>query len=385
MNQHSVVNWRNILLGLLVLAAVIIAFLIGFYGRDWVGNQPNISLAVQAFDILRKNAYNDLPAPPALQYGMIRGMLQAYNDPYTSFYEPPQHAVQTDQLAGKFGGIGVRLERDAAGYFRLYPTSDSPASKAGIADGDRLISVDAVEMPAGVDQTLVEAAIRGPVGTKVSLVVTQPPDFSKSRHLTITRAEFALPSMTWNILPDQPQVGIIHISIMADTTPKELTNAIVKLKTLGAVYFILDLRNNGGGLLDTGIDVARLFLRQGLVINEQYRNQPVVPFQVDKPGILADLPLVVLVNQGSASAAEITAGALQAQNRAKLVGTTTYGKDTIQEVFELKDASSLHVTVAHWWIPGIKVPLTPDIAIQEGPQTDNQVKAAVQELLTARP
>jgi carboxyl-terminal processing protease len=378
-------TWRNIISGLLILAAILVAFLIGFFGRDWVSNQPDMSIAVEAFDILNKNGYNDIPQPPALQYGMIRGMLQAYNDPFTTFYEPPQHAVQTDQLAGKFGGIGVRLERDAAGFFRMYPTPDSPASKAGVLDADRLVSVGGVSMPAGVDQTDVEAAIRGPVGPKVTLVVAQPPDFTKTRQLTITRAEFALPSMTWNLLADHPQIGIIHISIMADTTPQELVDAVAKLKTQGATSFILDLRNNGGGLLDTGINVARLFLRQGLVINEQYRGRPVQPFNVEKPGVLADVPIVVVVNENTASAAEIAAGALQSQKRARLVGATTYGKDTIQEVYELKDGSSLHVTVAHWLIPGIEVPLTPDLVVKQDPQVDSQVDAAVQVLTTLHP
>ena len=132
--------------------------------------------------------------------------------------------------------------------------------------------------------------------------------------------------------------------------------------------FVIDLRNNPGGLLDAGVNIARLFLKDGDVLAQQYRGQEVETFQVEQPGSLSDLPVVILVNHGSASSAEIIAGALQVHQRAYLVGESTFGKDTIQLVFNLSDSSSMHVTAARWWIPGLEPPvggngLQPDVLI----------------------
>jgi carboxyl-terminal processing protease len=155
-----------------------------------------------------------------------------------------------------------------------------------------------------------------------------------------------------------------------------------------AQVFILDLRDNYGGLLTAGVDTARLFLSEGEIIQQQYRDQEIETFRVEKAGKLMDIPLAILVNHNTASAAEIIAGSLQANQRAKLIGTPTYGKDSIQLVFDLADGSSLHVTSAQWWIPGLSYPLggsglQPDIVVEEvAPQgPDPVIQAAIQSLL----
>jgi carboxyl-terminal processing protease len=158
------------------------------------------------------------------------------------------------------------------------------------------------------------------------------------------------------------------------------------LQTRHAAYFVLDLRNNPGGLLSAGVDIARLFLKDGLIMQQQYKGKDVETFRVDKPGPLDAIPLVVLVNHNSASAAEIIAGALKVNKRASLIGTSTFGKDTIQLVYDLQDGSSLHVTSAHWWIPGLDPPLggnglQPDIPISpdlENTTPDPFIQAAIQ-------
>ena len=194
----------------------------------------------------------------------------------------------------------------------------------------------------------------------------------------------ALPSTTWNLAPQDLRIGIIRVSVISATSADEVSKAAADLKQRGATYFILDLRNNGGGLLDGGIDVARSFLKSGMVIRQQYRGEAVRDYSVDKPGPLAELPLVVWVNQNTASAAEIIAGALQAQKRAQLVGTQTYGKDSIQLVFNLQDGSSLYVTAAHWWIPGFENGLEghglqPDRSVKDDPTNNSAlVQAAVE-------
>jgi carboxyl-terminal processing protease len=145
---------------------------------------------------------------------------------------------------------------------------------------------------------------------------------------------------------------VLRINIIAEPTPQELLKAVEQLQQRGATHFALDLRDNGGGLLDSGIETVRLFLDEGTVIEQQYKNKSKQRLEVETPGPLVDIPLLVLVNQNTASAAEIIAGALQAHGRASLIGTHTFGKDTIQFVLELSDKSSLQVTTARWWIPG---------------------------------
>lgn len=366
----------------LVLSIGLLIFSAGFAVRGLLDRQTSdLEILQQAKSILEQNALKDLPQPPALEYGMIKGMVQANNDPYTVFVDPPQHQLEINTLEGKFGGIGVRIERDSQNFVRIYPLPGSPALKAGIQDGDRLLKVEDLSLDASTDIAKVEAAMRGPVGKKANIVIGHAPDF-QAVNLSIEREEIGIPSLTYNLVPEEPKVGIMHVNVIAATTPDEIKAAVKEMSAKGAGYFILDLRNNGGGLVDAGIETARLFLKDGIVIEQQYKGKAVQSYPVEKAGELSDLPLAVLVNQGTASAAEIIAGALQSHQRARLVGADTYGKDVIQLVFDLKDGSSLHVTAAKWWVPGFPVPLKPDIkAAEDGNNPNLAVMAAVKALV----
>jgi carboxyl-terminal processing protease len=372
---------KSFFLTLLVAAVIAAAFLAGFFVRDRLVEQMRRPILEQVFDLIKNHGLQPLPENPAIEYGMIRGLLQAYNEPHTYFVEPVQHELQSDTLGGKFGGIGVTLGRDEANYHIVFPFPDSPADKAGLRDHDRIMGVDG--KPIGPETSIedLQAAVRGEVGTKVVLTMARPPEYQVF-DVSIERTEIAIPSTTWRIEPIEPRLGIIRISVIAATTPDEITKAIQDLQAKGATHFALDLRDNYGGLLTSGVDTARLFLKDGIVIEQQYRDEPVQSFEVEKPGPFIDLPLVVLVNENSASASEIIAGALQAHKRALLIGRTTYGKNTIQLVFELKDQSSLHVTSAKWWVPGLDLPqpgqgLQPDILLEQAlGDPDPAVKAA---------
>jgi carboxyl-terminal processing protease len=379
-----------LLFGLLQVLIVAAAFVCGYLFRDWPAGDELLSgtkypVFDQALRLLKENAINPLPPAKKLEYGMIRGMLQVLDDPYTVFVEPPQHELQTNQLEGRFGGIGVRIDRDAANMVYLYPLPDSPALKAGVQEGDRLLAVEELTINSDTSNDEIQAAVRGPVGQKVNITVGRAPDFIPLV-VSIERAEVAVPSITWNLSPTEAKVGIVQIHVIADTTPKEVTKAIQDLQSRGATSFILDLRNNGGGLVEAGVNTARLFLKDGVVIQQQYRGKDVKTFNVDQPGPFSDLPIVLLVNKGTASAAEIFAGALQGQKRALLVGSNTYGKDVIQLVFSLADGSSLHVTAAHWWVPGLAqkiagVGLTPDISVAENPDPNIALQSAIQAVM----
>jgi carboxyl-terminal processing protease len=379
-----------VLLASLQILIVGIAFLGGYLFNDYQSGEPlpftgsRFPILSEAFKLLEENAFYQLPGGKKLEYGMIKGMLQAYNEPFTVFVEPPQHELQSQQLEGKYGGIGVRIERDAQNYVYLYPVTDSPAAKAGVRDGDRLIKVNNLVIFPEIKDDDIQAAIRGPVGQIVKITIGHSPEYAPIE-LSITRAEVALPSTSWNLVPNTPGVGIIHVHIIAETTPDEVAKAIQDLQKQGAARFILDVRNNGGGLVDAGVDMARLFLKSGTVIDEQYKGQAVKSYKVTSPGKFSDLPITILVNHGTASAAEIFAGALQGQKRAQIVGTRTFGKDTIQLVFNLSDGSSLHVTSAHWWVPdmpgGISGKgLQPDVVVGDNANDSQILQKAIQAL-----
>lgn len=374
MNLQRREKLLNVLSVFLMVAAVLMAFAAGYLVRDRRAPGGDLPVLRQAYEILLLHGYNDPPAAPALEYGMIKGMVQAYNDPFTYFNEPAQFEITSQNLEGKFGGIGVTLGRDADNIPVLHPIADGPAAKAGVMDGDRLVQVDKLAITQDTTTDQIIAAVRGPVGSKVIIGITRPPD-NQRLDFTIERQEYALPSVMGYIEPLDARVGVLKINIIADTTADELLKSVADLQQKGATHFVLDLRDNSGGLLDSGIETARLFLSDGTVIIQQYKGQAEKSFDVTKRGQLADIPLVVLVNQNTASAAEIIAGSIQAHKRAPLIGTHTYGKDTIQLVFKLKDGSSLNVTAAHWWVSGIPkfggIGLQPDKSVEQPAQSQN--------------
>lgn len=376
--QNSPPARRKGFMIILQVLIVILSIAIGFLSYHFIVRcQEDLSLLQQARDIVLNNTILEIPNDPALEYGMIRGMLAALNDPYTYFVEPAAHEVESNDLSGSFGGIGARIERDTDLNWRLYPLPDSPSLAAGLQDGDILIAINDLAVTAETDDITLLAAVRGPVGEPVNLTVLRS---AKTLTVTIQREAVAIPSVTWNILPDAPKVGILHVNRISETTAQEIQTGIVDLQTQGAVAFILDLRDNGGGLVDSAVEIARLFLSDGDVLHEQFRGEKESIYQIEAPGQFTDLPLVILINGNTASSAEILAGALAAQDRALLIGTPSYGKTTIQYIFDLKDGSSVHVTSGRWWIPGVVFPLQPDILVTDDLNGTVIIQTAIEQL-----
>jgi carboxyl-terminal processing protease len=377
-------------IGILLGLSLSIGMFVGYFGRDYLKlTAESWPVLHQAYEVINDHGLKDLPPPPSVEYGMIHGLLQVYDDPFTSFVEPVQHELETNTLQGSFGGIGVRLGRDQNNQVVLFPFPDSPAEQAGVLEGDRLIRVDNLEVNPSISTEDVQAALRGPVGTKVTVSVSRAPDYIPLK-FTVKRAEIPLPSVTWHIDPDESRLGVLEINVIASSTPDEVDKAVEDLMERGATALALDLRDNYGGLLNAGIDTARLFLEDGVVIQQQYRGESVESFEVERPGLYTDIPMVVLVNQHTASAAEIIAGSLKVQERATLIGSPTFGKDSIQLVFDLQDGSSIHVTAARWWIPGLEPPIggngiQPDLSIpiDEDSNTSDQALLTTIEFLFA--
>lgn len=365
-------NWkRAFAIYFLGLLAFGLAFTSGYFVRaQFYPSLSEYPIWNQARQIVRTNALYDAPPDPALEYGMIRGMLAAYDDPYTRFVEPTRTELDSDNLEGSYGGIGATLERGPAGEIYLYPFPDSPAAEAGVQDGDQLLRVDDLTISEATPVDEVVAALRGPEGDPVTIEITHSAA-ATTETFTIHRAAIPLPSVTWRLAREDARLGIIKVNLIAASTAVEIEKAAADLETQGAQFYALDLRDNGGGLVDAGVEIARLFLTEGDILQEQYRGENPKTYAVHRPGPLRELPLVVLVDGHTASAAEIIAGALQTRGRAALIGQPTFGKDVIQLAFELSDGSSLHVTAARWWIPGLDANISaeglqPDVHVEPG-------------------
>ncbi|RQV96909.1 PDZ domain-containing protein, partial [bacterium] len=277
-----------------------------------IGNSSAVDLPIlnETYQILQQSGLYEVAPDMKLEYGMIRGMVQAYGDPYTAHIEPVQNELQSDQLAGSYGGIGAMIEQRDDGFFYLIPYPDSPASKEGIAEHDRLLTIDGVSITNFSDVSAIATAIRGEVGTRVSISVLKSPDYVDETTYRIKREEVPLPSLLAYQDDQHPEIGIITLHIIADSSAEEIEKAITELQEKGADRFVIDLRNNGGGLLDAGIELAELFLTKNqIIIAQQAKGEEEKITKTTRNGAFNDLPIILVVNENTASAAEIFAGA----------------------------------------------------------------------------
>jgi carboxyl-terminal processing protease len=379
-----------IISSLITIISLAIAFAAGFFMNRFI-NPPELNLPIlsQAQSIIDNHEYYDLPADPALEYGMISGMVNALNDPYASFVEPVQHELSQDTFEGAFGGIGSEVTLNDEQQIIFYPFPNSPAQAAGMEDGDILLGIDGIEITAETDIHSAVSMIRGPEGEKVTITIQRPPQMTV-HEFTIRREIFPLPSVTWRILEQQPEIGLVDINLIATSTSDEISAAVSELQSQEAEFFIFDLRGNGGGVLDGGIEIAKLFLEDGdIILYQQYKGASQEVYKATRDGEFSELPMVVLIDQFSASASEIIAGAIQAHERAFLIGTPSFGKNTIQLVFTLEDKSSIHVTSAVWWLEGRSpeesFQLVPDIQPEnEDPTQEEIIQLAVDYFLNQR-
>jgi carboxyl-terminal processing protease len=353
------------------------AFLVGF-GYTWFraprleesGNPVNLGLVWETWGYVERYFYGATPEASLLTYGAIEGALETLDDPYTRLVRPQPNELEQDRLRGRFGGIGAYVYQDEEGIY-LRPLPGSPAELAGVAEGDRITAVDGEALAVDITVDEVVALIRGPIGTSVRIGVHRASS-GEDLEFDIERQEIAQPTVEWRIIEGyDPPVGYVKITLFAESTAEELQRALASVRRDGARLLVLDLRGNPGGLLESGVEVASRFLRQGVVLYEvnargEERSYPV------RPRVRVTEPLVVLVDGGTASASEIVAGALQDHGRATLVGTQTRGKGSVQLAYGLSDGSSLHVTADLWYTPDHKeinhIGLAPDEVVepQEG-------------------
>lgn len=352
---------RNGLTIVMLLLLITASFAAGYLSRDLVrlpglGNlahaRQDMDLFWEAWALVEANFLGELPTSRQLTYGAIRGALGLLGDPYTIFIEPVVREAERERLAGRFGGIGANISRpEDGGEVILDPIPGYPAEQAGILPGDVLIAVDGVAVV--VEMTVAEIAelIKGETGATVVLTVihegtTDPVD------VPIVRGDILLPSVSYRLLDQDPSIGYIQLSRFSGESENEVAEALEALLAEGATSLILDLRQNGGGLRDAAVDVADHFLDEGPVLFMESQNEGERVFNATDDTLAAEQPLVVLIDGGTASASEIVAGALRDRERAILIGNSkTFGKGSVQLVFDLSDGSSVHVTSARWYTP----------------------------------
>ncbi len=325
-------------------------------------------------------------------YGAVSGLVSAIGDPYTLFMTPQDMKVFENALSGTLEGIGAQLDLKEGRVTVVAPLKGSPAEKAGLRTHDIIVSVDGKSLD-GLGLEGVVSLIRGPKGTAVMLSVLRGSSPTPIT-MTVMRDAIHIPSVESKVIATATgSLGYIAVNQFGDETVAELKKAILEFPAKDLKGLVLDLRFNGGGYLEGATDIVSMFLKSGMVVTVARRDSAPEVYRVNGSPILPEIPLVVLINGGSASASEITAGALQDNKRAKIIGTQSFGKGTVQEIIDLPGGSSLRVTTAHWLTPsghdlgkkGVMPDIVVDRTVEQYEQGyDPQLLAAQDWLMTRR-
>lgn len=378
---------RYLMLSLAACVAAFGVFSVGFsVGRRDGGRVVQTVDAIEGSDLIQE-AYDRIlaesveqPDETSLARGAIKGMIETLkkgNDPYAFFYSPQGYRSFQELTTGKFSGIGVWLKKKGPRLVVVSVLPSTPALAAGMRNGDVIESVDGQNVK-GVTTDDAVALIKGPAGTEVTLGVRRG---SEQITLDIEREQIELPNLQARLTKER--LGYIRLFGFARNAGDQVRAEVEGLRTKGAEGVILDLRDNGGGLFSEAIEVASAFIEDGEVVTYRTGGQDDIVYEATGDAF-EDLPLVVLVNEGTASASEIVAGALQDRDRAIVIGTTTYGKGSVQEVVPLSDSSAMKFTTAAYLTPNGQnidgTGISPDVEVKSDLATmdDEQFRRAVE-------
>ncbi|MDY6940768.1 MAG: S41 family peptidase, partial [Cyanobacteriota bacterium] len=331
--------------------------------RDYVDDSFN---QVDWYEVRRELLSRDYTSRQQA-YAALRRALAELNDPYTRFLDPEQYEALSDQTAGELSGIGLQLNLDQATQELIVgeTLANSPAFRGGVQSGDRILEIDG-QSTGGMDVERAASMIRGEVGTSVVLKIQRAGEAPFD--LTLVRSRIELPTVSYNIREEEDaRIGYIQLDEFNAHAAEQMYRALQDLSGENVEAFVLDLRGNPGGLLNISVEIARMWIDRGTIVSTiDRRGKNDI---IEATGMaLTDLPLAVLVDENSASASEILAGALQDNGRATIIGTQTFGKALVQAVNALSDGSGLAVTIAHYYTPKgtdiNKTGITPDITVQ---------------------
>lgn len=318
--------------------------------------------------------------PNKLFYGAIQGMVASLGDPYTVFLPPEQQKATKEELNGSFSGVGMELgfNKDKR-LVVIAPLSGTPADKAGIKPEDIIVKINGKDT---LNLTLPDAVnlIRGPKGTEVKLTLFHDGD-QDTKDVSLVRDTIIVKSVevSYKKTSSGQNIAVIKLSRFGDRTTDEWNAGIAEILSKNSDGVVLDVRNNPGGYLEAAVFITSEFLDGGVVVMQENSSGERSPYEVNRVGKMLKIPLVVLINKGSASASEIVSGALQDRKRAKLVGEKSFGKGTVQEAQELSNGTGLHITVAKWLTPNGRwvndtSGLAPDIEVKTDTKSTDATK-----------
>ncbi len=319
--------------------------------------------------------------PTSVTAGAISGLLMSSGDKYAAYFDPEHYAMFSEQTDGRFQGIGVNIAERDGGVYVVSVIEGTPAEAAGLKAEDEIVSIDGIERTTWTSDEVVKL-VRGPEGSIVKLVLYRPSE-EKNVSFSIKRASIDIPNIASRMEGD---VGYIRLLTFNAQSSKDISERVKALEAEGATAFVLDVRDNPGGLLDAAVDVSSLFIEDGVIVTVEGRDQDPEVSRA-RGRTVTDKPLVVLMNKNSASASEVLAGALQDYKRATLVGEQSFGKGSVQTIERLSFGGAVKFTIAHYLTPkGRKindVGLAPDVVVemdhelQAKPETDTQLQRAL--------
>jgi carboxyl-terminal processing protease len=313
---------------------------------NFLSKDVNFNLFWDAWDIIEKNYVKQPVNETEIFYGALAGSVAALGDPHSVFFDPETTKEFTAELQGSFEGIGAEIALKNDRITIVAPLPDSPAEKAGLKAGDKILAIDGQDT-IGMSLDFAVNKIRGPKGSEVVLTISR--DSQDNKDYKIIRSKIKIQSVKWKMLDGN--IAYLQLSYFNEDTQDAFNKAVMEIISKNPKGIVFDMRNNPGGFLDTAIGVASEWIDKGVIVYEKSSDGSLKENQAVGQARLKDFPTVVLVNGGSASGSEIVAGALQDYGIAKLVGEKTFGKGSVQTMFPLADGSSIKLTIALWLTP----------------------------------